>query len=62
MIYCNLISFCIPIQNDWGNWSDFLIMITSLINLLIFAYLTCQIHKYNIAKDDRNDVQFYRTE
>lgn len=37
-------------------------MITSLINLLIFAYLTCQIHKYNIAKDDRNEmpiISFY---
>jgi hypothetical protein len=58
--YLNLI--CMPIQYNCGNLSELVTTVIAFINLLVFIYLTCQIHKYNIAKDDRNEmpiISFY---
>ena len=45
-----------------GNLSEIFTTVIAFLNLLVFICLTSQIHKYNIAKDDRNEmpiISFY---
>ena len=41
-------------NQDWAAFGGYLSGITSVFNLLIFIYLTFQIHKFNVNKDERD--------
>src|SRR5690606_34387595 len=40
-----------PYSNDWANFATFFGLAVSILNLIIFYYLTMELHKYNLNKD-----------
>lgn len=40
-----------PNSTDWANFATFFGLAVSILNLIIFYYLTMQLHKYNLNKD-----------
>lgn len=40
-----------PNSTDWANFAIFFGLAVSILNLIIFYYLTMELHKYNLNKD-----------